>query len=133
LVRGRLEIQPDVNPLDHEDLVVRALDFTDRFAGEAVTIGPDVARLQRASEGPRQSAGRSGDDVVERGCPRLDGTGSDLVVFGHGAVNAEDDWLGLTGQEGAAHRSFDALDADLRAVHDSGHGVLLMSSGSRYR
>jgi hypothetical protein len=114
-------MQPDVNASDHEDLVFGLFDFTDRLAGQPVAVRPDIARLQRASEGPRQSAGCGRDDVVERGRARLEGPGSDLVMLGHRAVDAEDDRLGLTGKIGAPDRALDALDPDLRAVHDSGH------------
>ena len=53
LALGSLEVQLDVYAPDDEDLVVRLFNFTDRLTGEAVAVGPDVARLQRASEGPR--------------------------------------------------------------------------------
>ncbi len=86
-------MQLHVNPPDDEDLVFRFLDFPDRLAAQAVTVSPDVARLQRASEGPRQSASCSGDDVVERRRVRLEGPGSDLVVLGDRAMDAEDDRL----------------------------------------
>jgi hypothetical protein len=79
-------MQPQVNPPDDEDLVIGFLDFTDRPAGQAVAFSRDVARLQRASEGPRQSASCSGDDVVERRRVRLEGPGSNFIVLGHRAM-----------------------------------------------
>ncbi len=76
-------MQPYVNPPDDEDLVFRFLDFTDRLAGQAVAVSPDVARLQRASEGPRQSVGCGRDDVVERRRSRFEGPGGNLIVLSH--------------------------------------------------
>jgi hypothetical protein len=116
-------MQPDVNPSNDEDLVVGFLDFADRLTGEAVAVGLDVARVQRASEGPRQSAGRGRDDVVERRRARFEGSGGHLIVLRHRPVDAEDDRLRLTGEIGAPDWALHALDPDLRAVHDSGHGL----------
>ena len=118
-------MQPHVNASNHEDLVVSFLDFPNRLAREAVPVGSDVARLQRASEGPCKSASRRRDDVVERCGTRFERAGRNLVVLSHRAVDTEDDRLRLTGEEGAAHRSFDSLNPNLRAVHDSGHSVTI--------
>src|SRR5439155_23559428 len=109
----------------HEALVVTCLNFPDGLAREAVPLGCDVARLQRASEGACKSAGRRRDDVVERGGTRLERAGRNLVVLSHRAVDTEDDRLRLRGEEGAAHRSFDSLNPNLRAVHDSGHSITM--------
>src|SRR5260370_22499528 len=64
LVRWHLEMQSDVNLPDDEDLVCRLLDFPNRLTGQTISVRPDVARLQRAPEGPRQSAGGRGDDIL---------------------------------------------------------------------
>lgn len=79
-------MQPDVDATDHEYAIFGFLDFTDGLAAQAVAIGLDPARLQRASEGSRQSAGHSGDDVVEGRGVRLERCGRDLVVPRHGHV-----------------------------------------------
>ena len=48
-----------VNALDHENLIIY-LNFTGGFRCQPAFAGGDIARLQRASEGPGQSTcGRS--------------------------------------------------------------------------
>jgi hypothetical protein len=123
LTLGSLEVQLDVYAPDDEDLVVRLFDFTDRLAREAVAVGPDVARLQRASEGPCQSTGGGCDDVVKCGGMRLEGPRDNFVVLGYGSVDAEDNRLRLTREIGSTDGALDALDPHLGAVHDTGHGL----------
>jgi hypothetical protein len=108
-----------VNATDHENVVVGFLDLTDGLAREAVAIGPDLARLQRAPEGSRQSAGGGRDDVIERGRARLEGAGRDLVVLRYSSVDAEDDRFRLARQVRPAHGSLHPLDPDLGAIHDA--------------
>ena len=82
-LRGRrYEAQPHVNPADHENVVIGLLDLADRVAREPIAVRLDVARLQRASEGAGQSAGRGGDHIVEGRRARLDRPGGDLVMVG---------------------------------------------------
>jgi hypothetical protein len=116
-------MEANVNAPDHEHPVFGLFDFADGLAGEAITVGPDVARLQRASEGPRESAGGGRDDIVKGRRARLEGPGGNLIVLSHCPVDTEDDRLRLAREKGAAERTFDALDPDLRAVHDSGHSL----------
>jgi len=110
-----------VNSPDDEHVVLGQFDFTDRFAGQPLAVSPDVARLQRAPEGPRQSAGRGGDDVVERRGARLEGGGGDLVVLGDRPVDAEDDRLRLAWEVGAPDGPFHPFYPDMRPIHDVGH------------
>jgi len=49
----------DVDVFDDQDLVVQ-LDLADRVCLETTVSGGDAARLQRAPEGPGQSAGGRG-------------------------------------------------------------------------
>jgi len=120
LVRGRPQTHPDVNSPDDEHVVLGQFDFTDRFAGQPVAVSPDVARLQRAPEGPRQSARRRGDDVVEcRGAGLECGRG-DLVVLGDRPVDAEDNRLRLAREVGAPDRPFHPFYSDVRPIHDVG-------------
>lgn len=59
LLRIQLEGVFHVNALDHENLLVY-LNFTGGFGRQPAFAGRDIARLQRASEGPGQSTcGRS--------------------------------------------------------------------------
>ena len=122
LLRGCLELQPETDSSNDEHLVFGLLDFTDRVTDEAVAISPDVARLQRAAKGSRQSAGCSRDNVVERRSVRLESRGVHLIVLSHCAVDAKDDGLRLPREVGAPDRALYALNPDLRTVHDSGHG-----------
>lgn len=117
-------MQPDVDATDHEYAIFGFLDFTDGLAAQAVAIGLDPARLQRASEGSRQSAGHSGGDVVEGRGVRLERCGRDLVVPRHGPVDAERHGLRLGRELRAPQGSFDALDAHPRTVNDVGHVVI---------
>ena len=56
----------DVDTPDDQDLAVQ-LDLTDRVCLETTASGGDAARLQRAPEGPGQSAGGRGHQVVQGG------------------------------------------------------------------
>src|SRR5579884_3364897 len=79
LFGGRPQQQSHVNAPEDEHPVRGLLDFSDRLAAQPLLVGLDPARLQRASEGPRESAGHRGDDVVERGRVGLEGARSHLV------------------------------------------------------
>jgi len=129
LFRGRRQTQSHVNPPDDEHVVFGQLDFTDRLGGQPVAVGSDVARLQRASEGPCQSAGCGRDDVVERGRVRLERSGRDPVVLGDRAVDAEDDRLRLAGEVGAPEGTSHPLDPNLGTIDDLRHNA--GDSGSR--
>jgi hypothetical protein len=121
-VRVRIQLQPvgDLDALDDQDAVL-VLDLTSRLRGEPSFSGRDVTRLQRASERPRQSAGRRGDDVVE--CRRALGAAAALhaVVVGDLVMNAELDRLLGPGQVRAPERAGDALDSRPARVHDLAH------------
>jgi hypothetical protein len=54
-----LEMVGEVDAPDDQDLAVQ-LDLTDRVCAETTVSGGDAARLQRAPEGPGQSAGGRG-------------------------------------------------------------------------
>jgi hypothetical protein len=86
--RTSFECVADPNPLDDEDAI---LDFDVPFGlrGQMALTGFDLARLQRATQGPGQSACRGGDDVVERGRVRLEASRGRLVMLGHFIVNAK--------------------------------------------
>jgi Sigma-70 region 2 len=60
----------DVDAPDHQHLGVQ-LDLADRVCLETTVSGRDAARLQRAPEGPGQSPGGRGHQVVQGGGVRL--------------------------------------------------------------
>ena len=77
-----------VDAPDHQDLAVQ-LDLADRVRVETTVSGGDAARLQRAPEGPGQSPGSRGHQVVQGGRMRLAVLGVSAVVLGHRAVDPE--------------------------------------------
>ena len=82
----------DMDAPDDQDLVVQ-LDLADRVCLETTVSGWDAARLQRAPEGPGQSPGGRGHQIVQGGGVRLAVLGIGAVVLGHGAVYPEGDRL----------------------------------------
>jgi hypothetical protein len=77
-----------VDAPDDQDLAVQ-LDLADRVCLETTVSGGDAARLQRAPEGPGQSPGGRGHQVVQGGGVRLAVLGVAAVVLGHRAVDPE--------------------------------------------
>ena len=80
------EMIDDVDPLDHEDAVL-LLDFASHGGGEPAAGRRDPARLQRASERPRQSAACGSNDVVEGRREFL--LGLDPIVIRNGPMHPE--------------------------------------------
>lgn len=77
----------------------------------------DAARLQRASKGAGQSAGRRGNDIVERRGVRWILAQIGAVVLGYLVVDAKRDWVIPPGHPGIANRTPDPFDLDLRSIH----------------
>ena len=96
LVRQRLQMEPDVNPPDHQDTFF-LFHFTGYFGDQPVAGRTDLTRLQRAPECSRQSTGRAGDDVIDGGCMRLEGVGWNFIVLGDGSVDSENHRVRLSG------------------------------------
>jgi hypothetical protein len=69
------QVAGDVEAPHDQDLAVQ-LDLTDRAGAQATASGGDAARLQRAPEGPGQSPGGRGHQVVQGGGVRLAVVGS---------------------------------------------------------
>jgi hypothetical protein len=88
LVRRRLELVAHVNAPDHKDVSLE-LNFSDGLRSKLVVAGIDMARLQRPSECPRQSARGRCYNVIQRGGMRRVGIWRDLVVFGDLGMDAE--------------------------------------------
>jgi hypothetical protein len=110
----------DVDPLEDEHAVLD-LDFARGLTREPAVGCVDVTRLQRASEGARQSAGGGGDDVVERGRVFGFAVARNVVVVGDRVVDAEGDRLALCGQKREPQGTLHPFDPNLRAVHDITH------------
>ena len=122
LFGGGLQMHAHVNPSNHQDPFLQ-LNFAGGLGNQSALGCVDFARLQRASEGSRQSAGRAGDDVIERGRSRRERIRRNLVVFGDGPVDAENYRVLFGRKERPPDWSFDAFDPDIRAVHNFiGHG-----------
>jgi hypothetical protein len=79
-----------VDPLDDEDLALE-LDLAPNFGGQLATGRIYLARLQRAPEGPGQSAAGRCDNVVEGRCVRGKVLGVDAVVIGDLRMDTEGD------------------------------------------
>lgn len=76
-----LQMVADVNPLDHQDLVIQ-FNFTGCFGGEPAATGRDLTRLQRAPKGPGQSTGGRGDYKIKRCIVWFDDVGIDPIMGG---------------------------------------------------
>ena len=82
LIGFQLEAVFHVDALDHENLFVQ-LDFTGGFGCQPAFAGGDIARLQRASEGPGQSTRGCCNEVIEGGGMGGMNSGLMLVVLGN--------------------------------------------------
>jgi hypothetical protein len=124
-VLGR-ELQPvaDVNSLEDEDASLD-LDLADGRRDEPLVPRGNLTRLQRASEGARQSPRGGGDDIVDRRRVRVVYVRVDLVVLGDGPVDAEEHGLSLGREVGAPERPLHPLDADFGSVGYVRHAVEL--------
>ena len=116
----RLQFQLYVDALDDEHAVL-FFDFACGFSGQPVDGSGDLTRLQRASKGAGQSAGRRRDDVVERCRMRRKRLGRHFVMLRDSAVHAEDNGLRLRRYVSAAHGAFFALDAHFRSIDYVSH------------
>jgi hypothetical protein len=115
VIRTPGEVIPHVDALDHEHLVLQH-DDTFGIGAQPTLACIDPTRLQRATQGSRQSTGSRGHHVVERGgvvwiLPRRS-----PVMLADLVVRPEHDRLGLGWEIGAADRPALADDSDLRDV-----------------
>jgi len=81
-----------MNPPEYQHALID-FDFTARDRRQTITAGRNLARLQRAPEGPEQSTTRRRHDVVESRGVRVRHLSLDAVVAGDRPVRAETDWL----------------------------------------
>jgi hypothetical protein len=106
-----------VDAANHQDPVFQ-LDFAHRLGNQPLIGRIDLARLQRAPEGSRKSAGGAGDYVIEGRRARRESIRGNLVMFGDGSVHAENHRLLFGGEERAPDGPLDAFNTDRRAVDD---------------
>ena len=109
VLRGDAKLELYVDASEDENFPLE-LDFTRRLADQLSIACRDLARLQRASEGPGQSTGSRRDDVVDRRRVRVVRSGGPAIVFGDGAVHAERDRFLLAGYVRHPQRAFHSLD-----------------------
>ena len=105
------QVVGDVDAPDHQHLGVE-LDLADCVCLETTVSGRDAARLQRAPEGPGQSPGGRGHQIVQGGGVRLLGCQVGAVVLGHRAMYAEGDRLVFGWHGGGSQRTVVSGDAD---------------------
>jgi hypothetical protein len=74
----------DASDLQH---FVGSFDGSLEFGSQLASLGGNVARFQRAGQGPRQSPAGSGHDVVQRGRPLLGGLHAVKIL--HAAVDTK--------------------------------------------
>jgi len=77
-----------MNALDHQHLAV-PFHFSPGLRNQPSVPGRDFARLQRAAEGPGQSARGGRNDVIQSGGVRLVYVGVDSIVLGDLRVHPE--------------------------------------------
>src|SRR6202022_4819776 len=77
---GSLQVQSDVDPSDHEHAFL-FLHLTDSLRCQPVACRGDLAHLQCASKGSRESTGCGGHDAVERRRVRLERARRNLVIL----------------------------------------------------
>ena len=116
------QLEGSVNAADDEDVIL-GFDFADGLGNQTGVGCINLTRLQRASECASESTGSGSDDVIEGGGVGIENLRRNLIVFGDRAMDAEQDRRGLGRQPSPAQRAFEALDLDLRAIDDVGHGV----------
>lgn len=126
LVPTKLQMIPNVNPLDHEHFVFR-LNLPSDFRKQPAVARGNLARLQRAPEGARESPAGRGHDVIKGGCVRLMLPDVNPVMLGYRSVNAEQNRRRLGREIRPPQRSPDAFDANLRGINDVAHEIASFS------
>jgi hypothetical protein len=113
----RFQLQNDVDSADHKNVVFQ-LNFADRFRHQSLIGCVYLTRLQRASEGPRKSTRSSSHHIVQGGRMWFQNRRRNLVVLRNCSVHSEYDRLIFRREVCSAHRSLDALDANIGPVND---------------
>src|ERR1700747_3091157 len=85
-----------VDAFDDEHAILRFFDFSTNFACE-LAVGLDLARLQRAPKGSKQSTRDGCNQIIYgRGMRLSKILCSHTVVLGNRSMYAEDHWSGFT-------------------------------------
>jgi len=93
----------DMNSPNDQYVVLR-FDLSHHFGRQAFVAGVDLARFQRASEGPDQSATGRRHHVIQRRGMRLCNLWANAVVFGHSPVHTEAHRFRFGRQKGQTQR-----------------------------
>jgi hypothetical protein len=111
----------DVNAADYQDAVF-GFDFSCYVCDELALACIDLARFQRAAKSAHHSTGGGSDHVVQSCSMGFSNfCRVNLVVFGDGAVHAEEDRLRLAGQMGDAQGTDFPLNGYFGNVDDLRH------------
>lgn len=113
-----------MNALDHQHAVF-LFDLSSDLRRQLSSTGIDLARFQRTSEGSRQSAARSGHQVVQGRGVGLELLGLDAIMIGYGSMNAKTHRFWFRRQVGQALWTRLAFDSDMRNVNGLRHDDLL--------
>jgi len=93
-----------MNPANYQDALI-GFDFASNVGAQAAVAGIDFARIQRAPEGSDHSTAEGCHNIIDRRRMRFgEFCWIQAIVLGNGSMNAEDYWLGLSGQVGDSKR-----------------------------
>ena len=101
-----------MDPPDEDDAVIGLLDIASNLGDQAPVTGGDIARLQRASQGPCQSAPGCRDHIVQSGGVRFVGFRSHPVMVRHLVMHTEP-YLAVDRQCRLPNTPAETLDPDL--------------------
>jgi hypothetical protein len=124
-----LQLENDVDAAKHENALFN-LDIAVGRRCKLTTARSDVARLQRAPKGAKQSTTSGGNDVVERCRMRLRHVTFDSVVTRNRAVCSKPYGLCLGRQLREPERALDSRQRDLRSIDHFTHRSSFMQDGS---
>ncbi len=115
VVRAPAQPVTDSDPFDHENLVLDN-DVALSIRGQLPLGGVDPARLQRASQGARQSTGRRSNHVVQGGRMVRVLARRGAVVLAYLVMSAKDDRIRLAREKRSSDGAALANDPDTRDV-----------------
>jgi hypothetical protein len=112
-----------MNPANNQHISV-LFNFPFCLRSQKSLTGRNFARFQRAAKGTGQSAGRGGNNIIQRGGVGLVDLGVNTVMFGDLRMNAKSHRLIFLGQIGPTERTFDPFNFYLGCVDNLiAHGV----------
>jgi hypothetical protein len=104
-----------MNPADNQHISV-FFNFPSCLRSQITLTGRYFARFQRAAKGAGQSAGRSGNDIIQRGGMGLVDLRVNAVMLGNLGMNAKPHRFIFLGQIRATQRAFDPFNFYLGCV-----------------